>query len=139
MIKESDIFDLLHSDDGMKIIEAKGILKQAPINGFLSGDNIDRIWFDKNIQAQESLLQLKIRIDSVISKMQIDLYKLEGECLQSGEYEFVKAREERIALMIANEPVLRDKKTSIEKLRSISYYVDGLLWSLRDLMKLFKR
>jgi hypothetical protein len=139
MVKDSDIFDLLHVQDCSAILTARGVLKEAPIHGFLSGDNIDRIWFDKNIKCQEELLQLKTRVDSTRSRLQLDFYTLEGECLSSGEYEFVKSRDERVSLMMYNEPSLRDKKESIDKLSSISQYVDGLLWSLRDLMKLFKR
>lgn len=138
-VKDSDVFDILHSEDCRILVNAKAILREAPIHGFLSGDNVDRVWFDKNIRAQEELLQLKTRIDSVANQYQINYYQLEGECLSSGEYEFIKVRDERIATIMANEPEMRDKKISIQKLQSISSYTDGLLWSLRDLMKLFKR
>lgn len=139
LIKDSDIFDLLYSEDLNIIIQAKSILKEAPVTNFISGDNIDRIWFDKNIRSQGDLLQLKTRVDSLLSRFQLDFHKLEGECLSSGEYEFIKSREERVSMMFSNEPALFDKKLSIERLKGISRYLDGLLWSLRDLMKLFKR
>ena len=137
-IQESEIFEILHCDDLEVIVNARNVLKEAPIHGFLAGDNVDKLWFDKNIRYQESLLQLKTRVDSIANKYQVDYYQLEGQCLSSGEYEFIKSRDERIATMMANEDVLRDKKISIDKLKGITSYLDGLLWSLRDLMKLFK-
>ena len=139
IIRESEVFDLLHSEDAQIIVEGRNVLREAPVQGFISGDGIDRIWFDKNIRAQEALLQLKTRIDAIISQYQVSYHKLEGECLSTGEYEEIRSREERIAMMMAGEPVLKDKRESINKLTALSSYVDGLLWSLRDLMKLFKK
>ena len=138
-VLESDVFDILHSEDCRIIVNAKAILKQAPIHGFLSGDDIDRVWFDGNIKAQEELLQLKTRIDHIANQYQIKYFQLEGEALDSGEYEFIKVRDERIATMMANDETMRDIKISVNVLTNLSKYIDGLLWSLRDLMKLFKR
>ena len=139
LVREADIFDLLHSDDCKIVISARGVLKEAPINGFLSGDNIDRMWFDKNIKSQEELLQLKTRVEFISNKFQLDLYKLEGDTVLSGEFDHIKTRDERISTMVASDSSIRDRKESLDNLKTILLYLDGLLWSLIDLMKLFKK
>ena len=97
------------------------------------------MWFDKNIKSQEELLQLKTRVEFISNKFQLDLYKLEGDTVLSGEFDHIKTRDERISTMVASDSSIRDRKESLDNLKTILLYLDGLLWSLRDLMKLFKK
>lgn len=136
-IKNADVFNKLYTADRITVNQAKEVLRESPIGG-LANDEIDQVWFNKNLRVQQELLSLKTRIDYIANKQQIQLYNLEGKELDSGDYEFVKSRDERIAKLMTN-PVLRDKKTTLGTLQVLSSYVEGLLWNLRDVMKLFKK
>lgn len=138
-IHESEIFDILHFEDSVTVQEAKTLLKTAPTQNFIQGDNIDKIWFDSNIQSQEKLCNLKIRIDSQKNDLFWESKKLQGAALDSNEYEFIKNKDDRFCTMIHRDEEIRDLEESIAKLTSLSSYVDNLVWNLRDLLKLFKR
>lgn len=136
-VRQADVFNKLHTEDIIILNQAKEVLKEAPIGG-LSNDKIDQIWFEKNLRVQQDLLNLKTRLDYIANKYQIQLYNLEGQELESGDYEFIKSRDERIAKLMT-VPVLRDKKLTLNTLQRLSFYVEGIIWNLRDVMKLFKR
>lgn len=136
-IREADIFNKLHTEDIITIKQAKEVLKEAPIGG-IHNDKIDQVWFEKNLRVQQELLNLKTRLDYIANKYQIQLYNLEGKELEGGDYEFIKSRDERIAKLMT-VPILRDKKITLNVLQTLSFYVEGILWNLKDVMKMFKR
>lgn len=137
-LAELDIMDELHVNDCIIINDARNVMSSAPVTSFKSGDGSDRVWFDKNVQAQERLMNMKSRIDYLLSGYNIKFYRRQHLVMSDAGFEFLKSKDEKLAKMFFDDQEICDLKATIDKFTAISRYIDSLLWCLKDLMKLFK-
>ena len=136
MIENVDLYEILGSRDGKLLEYAENVLNRAP-NRFFGGDDIDLGWFQDNVKAQKGILELKCRLSQLRNEFEIDCKSIKGDSLS--DFSGFRSKDEKECSMIHEDSEFRDKVETINKLGNLITYIDGLIWILKDLMKLFQK
>ena len=128
-LQDTNLLRILSSAENADVIDTILMLKA----GLPTTVESKQPWLSRNMQLQVSLHELDSRLYFLTVSKENSRTRYEGGLVYSGDYEDSGTKGERQAVMLHRDSEYMDMNSVINVLRSLSKFINGLLWSLKSM------